>query len=248
MRKRQRGRTVAAGQALLTTLFCLGCSHGGAGALSPDQQALVRDVTIEHEECDVSAAGAEKLDVNGDGKPDITVVRSGGRDVCRAYDLNFDGRVDLYAYYDSAGKLRRKEYDFDRDGKTDEIALYSGGVITERQRATVLAGRLDTWQHYQNGALAKAERDSDSDAVVDQWWEYPQPGCPVIHTDTNHDGRPDPGTTIDYCKETGYVPPERQYFRQAEGPSFEQQSNAPTEVENKPEGDAAGSDKPKEGQ
>jgi len=25
--------------------------------------------------------------------------------------------------------------------------------------------------------------------------------------DTDGDGRPDPGASIDYCKETGYVPP-----------------------------------------
>jgi hypothetical protein len=59
----------------------------------------------------------------------------------------------------------------------------------------------------------------------------------MIHTDANEDGRPDPGTTIDYCKETGYVPPERQYYRQTEGPSFRDETSAPTEVENKEAGE-----------
>jgi hypothetical protein len=231
MGRRQCGRTWSVLGSV--TFFCLACSHQGGVALSPTQQAAVRDVEVKHEECDLEASGAEKLDVNGDGKTDITLVREGQRDVCRAYDLNFDTRIDVWAYYDAGGKLRRKEYDFDRDGNIDEIATYSGGVIQHRQRSTLLATRLDTWQHYDKGALAKAERDSDSDAMVDQWWEYPQAGCPVIHTDANQDGKPDPGTTIDYCKETGYVPPERQYYRQTEGPSFEQQSVAPTEVENK---------------
>ena len=163
-------------------------------------------------------------------------MRSGGREACRAVDLNFDGKIDVWSYNDSSGRLRRKEYDFDRDGVIDEIATFQAGVITSKQRATLLANRLDTWDFYQNGALARSERDSDADAVVDQWWEYPKPGCPMIHTDANDDGRPDPGTTIDYCKETGYVPPERQYYRQTEGPSFRDETSAPTEVENREEG------------
>ena len=231
MGRRQRGRTWSVLGSV--TFFCLACSQHGGVALTPTQQAAVRDVEVKHEDCDLEAGGAERLDVNGDGKTDITLVRDGQKDVCRAYDLNFDGRIDVWAYYDGAGKIRRKEYDFDRDGNIDEIATFSSGVIEQRQRATLLASRLDTWQHYEKGVLTRAERDSDSDAMVDAWWEYPQPGCPVIHTDANQDGKPDPGTTIDYCKETGYVPPERQYYRQAEGPTFEQQSVAPTEVENK---------------
>jgi hypothetical protein len=68
----------------------------------------------------------------------------------------------------------------------------------------------------------------------------------MIHADANQDGKPDPGTTIDYCKETGYVPPERQYYRQAEGPNFREQLGTPTEVDNK-EDDAQSAPK-KEGQ
>jgi hypothetical protein len=233
MGRRQRGRISAAWTLGPTVLLCFGCSASSTAALSPAQKAAVREIAVEHEDCDIEAGGAERLDVNGDGKTDITLVRDGAKDVCRAFDLNFDGRIDVWAYFDAAGKLRRKEYDFDRDGQIDEIARFSAGVVTQRQRATLLASRLDTWQHYQNGSLARAERDSDANAMVDQWWEYPQAGCPVIHTDANDDGKPDPGTTIDYCKETGYVPPERQYYRQAEGPSFEQQSATPEEVENK---------------
>jgi hypothetical protein len=197
---------------------------------------LERDVRVVHEECATNSNGAEKLDANGDGRPDVIIVRSGSREVCRGVDLNMDGRMDAWTYYDSAGRVRRKEYDFDRDGIVDEIATFQAGVVTAKQRATLLANRLDTWEYYQNGMLARSERDSNADAIVDQWWEYPKPGCPMIHTDANQDGRPDPGTTIDYCKETGYVPPERQYYRQTEGPSFRDDTSAPTEVENREEG------------
>lgn len=221
---------------VVAAIFLYGC-NSGVEARTPERAGLERDVRVVHEDCDITSGSAEKLDANSDGRPDVVVVRSGGREECRAVDLNLDGKVDVWSYNDSAGRLRRKEYDFDRDGSIDEISTFQAGVITSKQQATLLANRLDTWHYYQNGALARSERDSDSDAVVDTWWEYPKPGCPMIHTDANEDGRPDPGTTIDYCKETGYVPPERQYYRQTEGPNFRDETSAPTEVENKEAGE-----------
>jgi hypothetical protein len=219
-------------------IFCFGC-NSGPDAKSAADGAQERDVRVVHEECNTSAGGSEHLDANGDGRADITIVKDGAREVCRAVDLNLDGKVDVWSYMDDGGRLRRREYDFDRDGAIDQIVTYQGGIPTSGQRATLLANRLDTWDYYQNGMLARTERDSDADARVDQWWEYSKPGCPMIHADANQDGKPDPGTTIDYCKETGYVPPDRQYYRQAEGPNFREQLGTPTEVDNKEDDSAA---------
>ncbi len=47
---------------------------------------------IVHEECDITGSSAERLDANGDGRADITIVREDGRRrACRAADINFDG-------------------------------------------------------------------------------------------------------------------------------------------------------------
>ncbi|HEY8946952.1 MAG TPA: hypothetical protein VIM73_22065 [Polyangiaceae bacterium] len=215
-------------------VFQFGCSASASTAKDP--RALVqRETEIVHEECDLSSSGAEKLDANSDRKPDVVIVREDGREVCRALDLNFDGAMDAWIYYGSDGQVRRRESDYDRDGRVDEIIVLRGGAIAEKHRATTLTGKLDTWEFYQAGALARTERDSNGDSLVDQWWEYPKAGCPVIHADVNNDGRPDPGASVDYCKETGYVPPERQDFRKTESPNFEQTGALPTEVENKEE-------------
>src|SRR5690606_19023761 len=146
-------------------------------------------------------------DANGDGKPDIVQVKSGGREVCRTADLNFDGRLDRITFFDANGKIRRVESDFDRDGRIDELAFFDTGTLKEKHRATTLDGKLDTWEFYEKGQVARTERDENGDGFIDQWWEYPSRGCPLIHMDTDGDGRPDPGASIDYCKETGYVPP-----------------------------------------
>lgn len=220
-------------------LFQAGCNaSAGTSVNAPEGGVTKRDTAVQHEDCPIESASAEKIDANGDKRPDIYIVRDGARELCRAVDLNFDGLIDSYSYYDASGQLRRRESDYDRDGKIDEITVYKAGVIAQKDQATSVANRLDTWDFYQNGVLVRSERDSNGDGIVDQWWEYPNPSCPMIHADVNNDGRPDPGATVDYCKETGYVPPERSAPREATSPDFQRQEALPTELENKEAGEA----------
>jgi hypothetical protein len=224
------------GAYFLSGLALLGCSQSLAvGAQTADGKPIKRSTEIVHEPCDTSSAG-ERLDANGDGKPEVLIVYAGGRELCRSVDLNFDGTVDLWVYRDPQGQVRRREFDFDRDGRIDEIEILQAGVPVERYRATTLANRIDTWDFFQGGQLVRTERDSKGDGIVDQWWEYSRPGCPIIHSDTNGDGRPDPGATVDYCKETGYVPPERTAADAPRSPTFQRPGDElPTETENKPQ-------------
>jgi hypothetical protein len=190
---------------LLLCLFAAGC--GGSkegGPKAPTNEGLPTE--IEHEDCDVTSGSAQKLDTNGDGKPDIVKVMSGGREVCRMVDLNHDDKPDAYIYFDAAGNVRRRESDFDRDGKIDEIAYFTGGVITRKDRETNLDGKLDTWDFYEGGKLHHRMRDSDGDGKVDQWWTWANPDkieCAVIASDHNGDGKPDPNNVIDVCAAPG---------------------------------------------
>jgi hypothetical protein len=213
----------------------VGCAGSAAGsrAAHPSGPAP-RDTRILHEDCPVEDSGVVAEDVNGDGRPDRRTVSADGHVVCRALDFNFDGVVDAWVYLDESGKVRRRESDYDRDGRVDEVAIYANGVLIERQRATTLSGKLDTWQHYQNGKVASAERDSNGDEYVDQWWEYPDQrsaDCPLIHSDVNGDGRPDPGATVDVCKNQ-YVPAARDGEKApGEGENEPAASDLPTEVD-----------------
>nr|AQQ74818.1 hypothetical protein [uncultured bacterium] len=200
---------VCSGVPLLLLPFAL-VACGPAEPKAPDAR-IRRDTRIIHEECDTDAANAKAHDVNGDGRSDLRIAFRGGREACRAVDLNFDGRVDTWVFRDSQGSVRRRESDFDRDGRIDEIAIFSAGQLTSKQIATNLAGRLDTWQYYEGGVLKRGERDSDGDSVVDQWWEFPRTpksDCALVHSDVDGDGRPDPGATVDMCKDEAEAAPE----------------------------------------
>lgn len=159
---------------------------------------------MKHEPCDGAAAGNERIDVNGDGRPNIVKVMSGGREVCRILDLNMDGAIDAYVYYDESGRERRREFDFDRDGRVDEIASLRGGAVFLKERETNFDNQLDTWDYYESGRLVKRERDSDGDGVVDQWWTFNDPTdarCAAVSFDRNYDGEPDRSGILDVCAE-----------------------------------------------
>lgn len=180
----------------------LGCFAGSTSeVVAPSLARQARVTEIFHEECLLEKAST--VDVNFDQRPDTFELIQAGNVVCRALDLNFDGQIDDWAYFDETGAVRRRETDFDRDGKIDEVAVYQQGVLVEKRRASTTAGRWDTWHFYLAGKMDHTERDSNGDGYVDQWWEYGANRtsiCPLIHSDVDGDGRPDPGATIDLCE------------------------------------------------
>lgn len=201
--------------------FGLGCSSQKAEVAGPIDTWTRRETAVVLEGCDVSSSSTERHDPNGDGRAELVIVRANGRPVCQTSDLDADGRPDRVVYFDDQGRVRRIESDFDRDRSVDEIALYENGVVLEKHRVTTMDGKLDTWEFYEAGRLVRTERDENGDGIIDQWWEYPKPGCPLIHSDADGDGRPDPQTTLDYCRVTGYVPPEESAPRSPTTPTFE---------------------------
>ena len=206
-----RAKSLGAGFAAILVVVAACSTTDGTDAAHPT--GFERDTELKHEACDGAAAGNERIDVNGDGRPNIVKVMKGGRETCRILDLNLDGAIDAYVYYDDAGLERRREFDFDRDGRVDEIVSLRGGVIFLKERETNFDNQLDTWDYYESGRLVKRERDSDGDGVIDQWWAFNNPTdtrCAAVAFDRNYDGQPDPSGVLDVCAEArqrGFVAP-----------------------------------------
>ena len=217
--------------------FGPGCNRGGRAARSASEADRIRGTDVRHEECKLDTA-TEKLDADGDGKPELSVVARNGKPVCQGADLNQDGVIDIWSYFAPDGSIRRRELAYSRDARITEIRVYRGGALQEIQQSTAFAGKLDTWHYYEGGKRVRTERDGNGDGRVDEWWEYPnpkRPGCPVMYSDGDGDGKPDPDSGVDLCKH-GYVPPERDTHRY-ESPDFTRPGAVPTEVES--EGDAS---------
>ena len=193
----------------LGTSLWVGCG-GTAAKMGPNGPGLDhRDTEIHHQACDVASKSAQAIDANNDGRADLIMVMEGGREVCRAADLDFDGKVNVWTYFDASGNVTRREFDYDRDGAIDEIQIFAGGQVVEKQRASTLSHHIDTWEKYSGGRIVSAERDANGDGRIDQWWDYKTPDCPIIHSDVDGNGEPDPNSTVDYCKETNYKPPDQ---------------------------------------
>jgi hypothetical protein len=182
---------------------CAASGAAGAGA-NGRHRAEPRDTHLAHEDCPVTQPGVLAEDINGDGHPDRLTLVVNAHPQCTTLDFNFDGVTDVWVYFDERGLVRRRESDFDRDGSPDEVSTYRDGVLAEQRRVTLRVGKLDTWHYYSAGKLTRTERDANGDDYIDQWWEYPDARgaeCPLIHSDVDGDGQPDPGATVDVCRD-----------------------------------------------
>lgn len=183
---------VAAAVAVLA-LGCSGDGASGAGRLGGDGAGREpRSAAMPHEDC-VTGTDVSTLDVNGDGQVDIRTAMSGGRPRCRETDANFDGRVDIYRWFEpGSGQVTRVEEDYDFDGRIDVVATFEAGVLARDVMDTNFDGLTDTWRAYRGGRVVELRRDADGDGRVDTWERFDETGRVTYSaTDTNRDGNPD---------------------------------------------------------
>ena len=145
---------------------------------------------MPHQDCVASGGDIQSLDVNGDGQPDVRTVMEAGHPRCRETDANFDGRVDIYRWFDiSHGNVTRVEDDY---GRIDVVATYENNLPVRDILDTNFDGRTDTWRDYRNGRIIELRRDADGDTRVDTWERFDDTGAVIYSAiDANHDGEPD---------------------------------------------------------
>lgn len=182
--------------------------HRGADSTSGGEEPR-----IERERCLGEGLDERAVDVDGNGTPDLTNAFRGDARVCSAFDLNFDGDVDLVRFYEADGETPRLEmHDFDFDGRIDQVALFEGGHRVRQEldtnfddrpdlflycedgaavrvhRERLNRGRIDTWEDYVRGYLREARFDEDGDGEAERY-EYYRDGLLVAEAlDRNGNG------------------------------------------------------------
>ena len=135
-------------------------------------------------------------DLDHDGKPDlwrysIIVAEGKERVIRKERDLNGDGRVDMWQAFDADGNLVKEAFDLDFDGKPDLAITYEKGQLVKKEFAPGFDGMVRTTEYYENGKLVRKERDTKGDGKVDTWEYYENGELDRIGVDLDGDGQVD---------------------------------------------------------
>ncbi len=124
---------------------------------------------------------------NGEGKDVDRITR-------KELDLNGDGRIDVSRQYDEREQVQREAIDLDFDGKVDQVNHYEKGIIVSKERDLTSSGKPSLFAYYERGKLVRKERDTNQDGKIDYWeyWEGDQ--VDRIGEDLDGDGAVDKWT------------------------------------------------------
>jgi hypothetical protein len=142
-------------------------------------------------------------DRNHNGVIDTWTDMDGTRPVMSRIDLNEDGRIDRWEYYDANGKLLKVGFSRKDDGKPDAWAFAGPDDKVSRVEISSTGDekKIDRWEHYDasqvgprgdpTGALVSAEEDTNGDGRPDKWVTYENGEIKSVAFDENADGKPD---------------------------------------------------------
>ncbi len=112
----------------------------------------------------------KEMDLNDDGKVVVWRWYNDKEQVIKeALDLDFDGKVDEIIYFDERGEPIKKELALDFKGKPNTWKYYEKGKLVRVERDTKGTGKVDTWEYWEGGKVDRIGIDTDGDGVVDQW-------------------------------------------------------------------------------
>lgn len=122
--------------------------------------------------------------------------------VVKVFDINRDGRPDIYKFFKSIDDpqnpgnkldlLVRKELDINHDGKFDVVRSYDdkGQVVTEEVDLD-FDGKVDEITYFEDGLMARKELDFNYDGKPDVVKYYTNGHLVRIESDRGHHGKVD---------------------------------------------------------
>jgi hypothetical protein len=121
-----------------------------------------------------------------------------GDEKVTAFDLNHDGKPDLWVYTVKAktadgreyDRVVRKEMDINWDGKVDIVRYYDENEQLVKETLDLdFDGKVDQWNYYEKGVLVRKERDLAYSGKPDLWIYYENGQIVRKERDTNHSGK-----------------------------------------------------------
>jgi hypothetical protein len=132
-------------------------------------------------------------DRNKNGVIDTWTDMDGAKPLRSRIDLDEDGKIDRWEYYDDKGGLAKVGFSRAKNGKADAWA-YSGpdGSVARVEISSAAdEKKIDRWEFYEHGRLIRAEEDTNGDGRVDKWETYESGVLATASMDENGDGKPD---------------------------------------------------------
>ena len=133
-----------------------------------------------------------RYDSDGDGRFDTFSYMDGARILRIEIDRNEDGKIDRWEYYGPDRRLEKVGFSRGQDGVEDAWSYFDANGAVERIEISTKRNRkVDRIEHYEKGALVRAEEDGDGDGRFDKWETYDGERLASVAFDTMRRGTPD---------------------------------------------------------
>jgi antitoxin component YwqK of YwqJK toxin-antitoxin module len=169
------------------------CTAIGLAACSDPEKTRIKQTTQATYDKATGKLTELTYDRNQNGKIDTWTEMDGTRPLRSRSDLDEDGKIDRWEYYDEKGALTKVGFSRKQDGRADAWAFSGPDGKVERVEISSTADekKIDRWEFYDAGALARVEEDTNRDGRADKWETYESGAVKTAAMDENGDGRPD---------------------------------------------------------
>jgi len=162
-------------------------------ACSSSENSRVRDTTRPTYNSATGKLVELTFDRNKNGVIDTWTAMEGSRMIGSRSDLNEDGTLDRWEYYDERGNLIKVGFARAGDGRQDAWAFAGADAKVERIEISSSGDpqRIDRWERYHDGVLVSAEDDTNGDGRADKSDTYEAGVLTTTAIDEDGDGEPD---------------------------------------------------------
>ena len=183
---------ILATAAVCAAVLAAACRH------DPEKDRL-KQTTVPTYDAKTGKLKELTYDFNKNGRVDTWTQMDGARPVSARQDLDEDGRMDRWEYYNQAGTLVKVGLSRRDRGVPDTCAYpdAAGQIQRVEVSSTADENKIDRWESYAGNVLVKAEEDTNSDGRPDKWEEYDAGTLKAAAFDENRDGTPDRRLTYD---------------------------------------------------